>query len=213
MSVFRRPKKHRRWLWGIALLLTAVIVFFEIRLKPVTASAAEIQAQALAAELISSSVSEVLEEIDNSTEKAEIITYSREGTVTSIHANAALTNRIKTRVTLKIQEELSEVQNRRMDIPLGTILGSDLFSGTGPQIPLSLSLSGSIRSDFDSVLESGGINQTVHKLFLHITADITVLMPLHSFKTTVHTSVLISETVIVGTVPAFTYPAAGLSSS
>lgn len=73
----------------------------------------------------------------------------------------------------------------------------------GPDIPLHISMSGSTETDFVSEFESGGINQTVHKLSLTITTDMTVLVPPVSENTSVTTTVVIAETIIVGEVPNY----------
>ena len=124
------------------------------------------------------------------------------GRITAVCSDTIVTNKLKNDITLRIQENISGIRSRRTDIPLGTITGYELFNGLGPSIPLFISLSGNVRSDFESTFESGGLNQTVHKLSVKISAEITVLMPLGSYSTNVDTSVLIGETVIVGETPS-----------
>lgn len=194
-------KRHRR-LWIAALCCAAILLFFELRLKPVTASVAEVHAQAMTTTVIHESVNEVLTETGFSTEDLEHLVYGTDGIVSAIAANTVNTNRLKNDITLRIQDKLSGIRNYRVDVPIGTILGGELFSGLEPSIPIWLSLSGNVRSDFDSQFEQGGVNQTVHKLSLQITADITIVMPLESVATTVQTSVLVGETVVVGNVPS-----------
>lgn len=63
-------------------------------------------------------------------------------------------------------------------------------------------MTGSVESDFKSSFESGGINQTVHTLYVTVRADVSVIMPFGSFPETVETSVLAGETVIVGAAPS-----------
>ena len=93
------------------------------------------------------------------------------------------------------------------------MISGELFSGLGPSLPVFISLSGNVKSDFESTFEAGGLNQTVHRLSLHISAEINIIMPLNSVSTTVETSVLISETVIAGRVTAADYLAARRLSS
>lgn len=200
--LIKKPRKKRRLRFFILLLLVSVIFFIEIRLKPVTASVAEIQAQALATEIINQSVYDILEETGVTSEDLETITYSSGNGVTSVTSDTVLANKIKNAVTLRIQENISGINNRRIDIPLGTILGGELLSGIGPSIPVFISLSGTVKSDFESSFESGGFNQTVHKLSLRISADITIVMPLNSVSTSTETTVLITETIISGAVPS-----------
>ncbi len=196
----RTGKQKRRLLWFVSLLVL-LVVFLECRLKPIAGSVSAIQAKALATEIINRSVFDVMQETGISCEELEHISYADGNMVTAISANTLLTNQLKNTVTLRIQEKLSDVRQHRVDIPLGTLIGSELTNGQGPSIPICISLSGNVRSDFESTFESGGLNQTVHKLSLRITAELHILMPLGAEETTVETSVLLGETVIVGEVP------------
>ena len=197
--------KHRRFSKAIGILLlflTVTIAFFELRLKPLTSAVAAVQAQAITTELINRSVCEVLSESSVHTEDLETVIFSESKAVTAIQSDTVTTNRLKNEITLKIQRSLAGIRSHQVSIPLGTILGGELLSGIGPDFPLCISLSGNVVSDFVSTFEEGGVNQTVHKLSVNITADVNILMPLNSVSTTVNTSVLIAETVIVGTVPS-----------
>lgn len=193
--------KNRRRLCVLILLLLLVFLFLELRIKPIASSVAEIQARAMATEIVNRSVCEVLEETGITCDELEHISYTEGQKITAISSDTVMTNKLKNAVTLRIQEELENVRSKRVDIPLGTLLGSELTNGQGPSVPVYLSLSGNVKSDFAAEFESGGLNQTVHKLSLQITIELTILLPLSSVNTTVETSVLIGETVIIGDVP------------
>ena len=57
------------------------------------------------------------------------------------------------------------------------------------------------KKSFEESFESGGINQTVHKLSLRINVQLSVLTPSGSIDENATTSVLIGETVIIGNTP------------
>lgn len=198
----RKKKRHPARLWILTAVLVLIVLFFEMRLKPVTASVAVIHAQSIATAVINRSVSEILAESGIQTEQLETVTYSQENTVTSVQSDTVLVNRLKNDITLRIQENLAGIQNYQANIPIGTIIGGEILSGMGPSVPLMISLSGNVYSDFASTFEQGGINQTVHKLTLNVSAEVNIIMPMNAVSTTVQTSVLIGETVIVGNVPS-----------
>ena len=199
----KRNKRRRLRLFIILLLLAAITIpLLEFRIKPIAASVAEIQARSMAEELIHQSVEDVLTESGIDTQSLEHVCYSSDGRIASVSSDTIKINRLKNAVTLRIQEKLADVQSRRLDIPLGTILGGELTNGQGPGLPLFISYTGSVDSSLEGGLESGGINQAVHTLSLVITADIKIIMPLGTTDTKVVTSVLISETTIVGDVPS-----------
>jgi hypothetical protein len=60
---------------------------------------------------------------------------------------------------------------------------------------------GSVVCKFVSNFESAGINQTLHKIYVNINAQIGVVFPLNSVSFNSEQQVLISECVIIGQVP------------
>ena len=146
-------------------------------------------------------VVKLLDEMQITPESLETVSVQEGGRLTSLSTNTVQANKLKNMITLRVQEAIQDIRNKRTDVPLGTIIGSDLWGGMGPGIPVCISLSGSVSSDFEEKLESGGINQTVHKLSVRVSADIHVIMPAGSGSERVETTVLIGETVIVGKTP------------
>lgn len=197
--ISRKGKKRILILLAVFVLM---IVFFEMRLKPVTEGIAEVQAQSLSTKLINQTVTDIIEEMNIECDDLEHITQTDGGVISAINTNTVNVNRLKSIISVRIQDNLSDIKNRRVNIPLGTLMGSRLFNGQGPDIPLYITLSGNVESDFESTFESGGLNQTLHKISVRISADITVIMPMSTTTTSVETSVLIGETVIVGLVPS-----------
>ena len=183
--LYKKPQKSktkRRRIIILCCFIMSVFIFLEFRLKPVASSIAEMQARSLATEIINQSVADIITENNITCEQLETIKFSPDNRITAVCSDTIVTKKIKNDITLRT--------------------GYELFNGLGPSIPLFISLSGNVRSDFESTFESGGLNQTVHKLSVKISAEITVLMPLGSYSTNVDTSVLIGETVIVGETPS-----------
>lgn len=207
LAVRRRPirKKHKKLLISVILITVLVILFIEIRLRPVTHSVAERQSCVIATEAIDNAVIDVLDEMNLECDDLEKIIQDEDGTISAVHTNTLTVNKLKSKINQSIQDTIGHLENCYIEIPIGTILGSELLGGRGPRIPLYLSNAGSIKADFESTFESGGVNQTLHKLNIVITAEITVILPMSSFTSTVTTTVLVGETLIVGTVPAGGY--------
>lgn len=190
-----------RFIFVLILLVIGIIIFLEVRLKPVIRSVSSIQAKTFATLCINETAVKVLEEMQLSPEDLETITQSSDGTLSSISTNTVTVNKLKNQMTIRTQEALSDIRSKRVDIPLGTLLCGELFNGIGPGIPVHISMSGTVSTDFEEAFESGGINQTVHKLSVRIAAEITIIMPMTSCHENVETTVLVGETVIVGSTP------------
>ena len=200
---YKRNKRKKAARVAVVLLLlsAAGVLFLEFKVRPVTRSIALVQAKSYAVAAINETVSEVLDEMQITPESLETVSVQEGVRLTSLSTNTVQANKLKNMITLRVQEAIQDIRNKRTDVPLGTIIGSDLWGGMGPGIPVCISLSGSVSSDFEETLESGGINQTVHKLSVRVSADIHVIMPAGSGSEKVETTVLIGETVIVGKTP------------
>lgn len=60
---------------------------------------------------------------------------------------------------------------------------------------------GSVKTSFSSEFETAGINQTRHKIFLLLETSLRIVVGNSSQSVKVQHQVLISETIIVGSVP------------
>ena len=56
-------------------------------------------------------------------------------------------------------------------------------------------------SGFTSSFSGAGINQTVHSVYLNVSAEVRVVLPAGAENVTAQTQVLVAETLIVGEVP------------
>ncbi len=203
MTVKRYRKRNRfpKFPFILILIVTAFFIFLEIRVKPVINGFAEVNAKSLATSAINHSVAEILEENEITCEDLENISYSN-SRITAINSNTVNVNKLKSSITLRIQRNLSDIKNREIHIPIGSLIGGELMHGRGFTIPVNISMSGNVNTDFISSFEHGGINQTVHTLSVKVSADVTVRLPNGYTNTSVETTVLIGETVIIGEVPS-----------
>ena len=198
----RKTLRKRSLLRIIALLIilsVLAVLFVQWRVRPVIASIASVQAKSFAVTAVNKAAAKALEECD--IHQLEEIDTSEDGSLRSLSTNTAKANDLKHLITLKAQEAIGKLKHEKIDIPSGLIFGGDLFGAVGPAIPVYISLSGNVDSDFEEEFESGGINQTVHKLSLRINVQLSVLTPSGTLSENVTTSVLIGETVIIGSTP------------
>ncbi len=123
-----------------------------------------------------------------------------EGGITAITTNTVQINALSSQI---MQEIARAADNESLDIriQLGSLLGSNLLMGRGPEIPVQVRMLTSSFVRFDNDLISTGINQTRHVITLIADVDIDIMIPLSTVSTTVETEILIAETVIVGRVP------------
>ena len=110
-------------------------------------------------------------------------------------------NRIAVTAALRAQEKLEAENVTMLSIPLGDILSSRFFTGQGPAILFRTQPLGSVDTSFASEFSEAGINQTRHRIYLRLRADMRMLAAGMRQTAIVETEVLISDAIIVGEVP------------
>ena len=96
---------------------------------------------------------------------------------------------------------LLDLDINEIGLPLGSLILPELFSGTGPKLPIKVLSISSSDADFRNDFSAAGINQTSHRIMMDVTITMTVLTPVGTESVTVTSGVVVAETVIVGHVP------------
>ena len=194
----------RRRRFRVAALLCAGLILFLVlnsHLQPLIASYGLTQAKLVGTQAVNDAVTAVLErECVRYTDLMRVEKDSQ-GSIVSVEADTVKINALKAGVTTEILTQLKKHQNMTVRIPTGTLLNGDLLTGRGPRIPVKISLSGAAATQMSSYFESAGINQTSHRLVMDITVTLYAAIPGNDATTTLETSFIIAETVLVGKVP------------
>ena len=193
-------KKRFRVVLSVILLIAIILLIFSFMVNPVIMDTVEIKSKALATRAMNSSVADV---VMNSIVYDELVTIISDefGNISMIQANSLEINNLSKDLALTCEERISEYGGKGVSIPVGTFTGIPLLVGLGPRINVKMTPIGSVYCKFNSKFETAGINQTVHKIYVNISASVSVIMPLSSRSFQAEQQVLISESVIVGQVP------------
>ena len=146
----------------------------------------------------------VTQELGNQNFKySDVVQIERtdEGKLIGITTNIQKINCLKSSLSNAISEELSKNEIKKVKIPLGAILGTDLLSGSGPVVSVKFFVTGNVVTDFESELSEAGINQTKHRINLNTEVSVAGIIPWYPVETKIKTNITIAETVIVGEVP------------
>ena len=206
---FRRPaggrrERMRRRRFRVAALLCAGLILFLVltsHLQPLIASYGLTQAKLVGTQAVNDAVTAVLEREGVRYTDLMRVEKDSQGSIVSVEADTVKINALKASVTTEILTQLKKHQNMTVRIPTGTLLNGDLLTGRGPRIPVKISLSGAAATQMSSYFESAGINQTSHRLVMDITVTLYAAIPGNDATTTLETSFIIAETVLVGKVP------------
>lgn len=129
-----------------------------------------------------------------------------------ININMITINKIISDIPILIQEELSKEENNTFSIKLGSFTGSRLLSGIGPDINIKVMTDGNIETELKSEFIDAGINQTLHRIYLDLKCNVSILTPYNTIKESIYNQVLLTEGVIIGDIPDAYYNLEGLNS-
>ena len=124
-----------------------------------------------------------------------------DGRITALKTNMSEVNRLKTDILNIINDEILALDTSDIGIPLGSLFLPELLSGKGPAIPVHILSIRNSDAAFVSHFEQAGINQTLHKLTMVVSIDVSVLALAETTSFTMESEVVVAETVIVGDVP------------
>lgn len=139
------------------------------------------------------------------------ITKDEDGKIKLINTNIITVNQIISDIPNLIQKELEKEENSKFNLKLGSLTGSDLLAGRGPNVEIKMKTNGSVETNLKSEFSSAGINQTLHRIYLEVTCEIDILTPFHTRREKIVNQVLLAEGVIVGEIPDTYYNLEGLS--
>ena len=145
----------------------------------------------------------------------ELFTLEKEkdGNITMIKSNIIAINEIISDVAVKIQNTINQRGRENIEIALGSFTGFKLLSGKGPGVPIKISSIGNVETDLRSEFSEKGINQTLHRVYLQVDCEVSILTPYNSITEKVSNQVLLIENVIVGKIPSTYYNLEGFDSN
>lgn len=185
-----------------ALALSGVVLgTVDRRLGPVLEAKASSQATNLMTQAIDTAVDNCLQENGMSYGDFVTITTDGLGKVTALTSNTAANSRFKRQVVEAVTRQLTTLDSDALSVPLGTLTGQPLLSGKGPSVRVRVDSVGEVTGGYVNSFTAAGVNQTLHRVSLDITATIYLFLPGKILPVSVSSSVCVAETVIVGETP------------
>jgi len=186
----------------LILLLALVLLgtWLHRTMVPVLVAYAGKQVEILAVDAVTRAIRQ---QISDGVAYEDLVHIERDadGRVTLLQVNTPALSGILAGVEESVLAALRDLQGMSFDIPLGVLLGSELFAARGPSVTARALALGVPEVTFEQGFEAAGINQTRHTVYLVVTARMRVLVPLLAGETGISTRLPLVETVIVGPVP------------
>ncbi len=195
-----REGRKRRFLPLLMLLLILAVLAAGLYLRSLSSSMAISDARDAVALAINGCVSRIIQENNYGSDYFVKLEKDAEGNITALTTDTMHITELSAQLLAEIARA-ADSETLDIRIPLGSLLGSNLLMGRGPEIPVEILMLTSSFVQFENELIPAGINQSRHVVTLKADVDVDIMVPWATITTTVETDVLIAETVIVGRVP------------
>ena len=205
------PKSHksRRKIKNImpvvSIFLVAIITCFSIWnfVNPIFEKLCQDKAKSLATMITNEETTKIIEKYNYDT--FFTIQKDEKGSIQIINANVLRINQVTSDIAVAIQKALDNNEKNKIYIHSGAITGIRFLSGTGPRIPLKIASVGNIDTDLRSEFISQGVNQTLHRVYLNIKTNVSILSSFKTIESSIENQALIAEHVIIGEIPSNYY--------
>ena len=189
--------------WVLILMISAVVCLCLFRSKYHSAirDLAKTQVINSTSDLINDAIDE---QIDTGNIQYDRIVYFEKdlnGRITALKTNMSEINRLKTDILNLINDEILALDTSDLGIPLGSLVLPEFLAGKGPGIPVHILSIRNSDASFSSSFTEAGINQTLQRLIMEVSVDVSILVLGQTDSFTVSSQVVVAETIIVGQVP------------
>ena len=181
--------------------LVAVFTWFRIKYDKAIQSLAETQTINSTSDLINDAIDKQIETGHIQYDRIVYFEKDLNGRITALKTNISEVNRLKTDILNLINEEILALDSSQIGVPLGSLILPEFWSGKGPVIPVQILSIRNSDASFASDFSEAGINQTLQKLSMTISVDVTILVLGETNDFTVSSQIVVAETIIVGQVP------------
>ena len=185
----------------LAVITTVLLLVFRIRYHDAIRELAETQVRNATSDLINDAIDKQIETGNIRYDRIVYFEKDLEGRITALKTNMTEINRLKTSILNLINDEILALDTTDITIPVGSLLFPEFFSGRGPGIPVQILSIRNSDGSFSSYFSEAGINQTLHKLTMDVSVDVSVLVLGKTESFTVNSQVVVAETLIIGQVP------------
>lgn len=197
-------------LMALLLIMIGGVIMLDMALRPMIEEVNAYECHEVLSRIINDAVLSEIEREGAEYNTLVNLTTNADGEVVSVQSNVMNINRLKSEVAERIERELERLSSIEIQIPIGTLLGIQIFHGKGFSVGMTVEPMGYAATTIISEFTDAGINQTLHRIIIEIDADVDALIPGFETKVPVKTAIVAAETVIVGRVPdAYTHVVSG----
>ncbi len=126
-----------------------------------------------------------------------------DGNVKSLEVNTIKMNELCAEIAQDLSEDLMEIEDKLIELPLGIISDVEVLSNLGPTYKIWVMAVGNVEVSYKTDFTTAGYNQSHFKLGLEIKIEVQLANPLRKESIEVIREVGLVNTIINGDVPSF----------
>ena len=209
IKVFYSNNKKTNKKFAIIFVIIIAIVTLLNTLKsinPIFENLCKDKAMEISTKILNDESSKILK----SYEYKDIVTITKADENNILKTDVSIINDIASQLALTVTNKLNQLENERIKIPSGAMLGNKYLSGIGPKIGINIIPSSNVTTEVKTEFKSQGMNQTIYRIYLEVVCNEKILTSYNTIETQIVNQVLLVETVIVGNVPETYYNLEGV---
>lgn len=199
-----------RKIWLKRILFYAIFILFSllfvvcaatvlVRFNTVFIEKASHEAKVQATRAINSAVTKAVSDM----EQTEFMHVNSDlsGNISSLTADMPAMNLLRAKILEYSERNTSTLS--KIYVPMGSLTKFSALQGVGCKIPVKICADGIIEADFAEEFTDAGINQVKHKVYLNVSANISIISYTLTKSETITVTVPIAETITVGEIPRY----------
>ena len=159
---------------GFIAIFIFCTVYFRANIVPTVMDSSVAQMRAITTNAVNIAATSVLNDGLTYDQLFEI-EKDKDGKIAMIKANSPQINKIAREIANLAQANLDSLGTQEIQISAGTFTGLALLMGFGPDVTIKITPIGTATCDFVSYFQSAGINQTLHKIYIDVYADVSIV--------------------------------------
>lgn len=201
----------RRWTRvSIVIAVFPILVYFCLyvfatKIRPPITLRATAVAKKIATDVLNEAVTEPLARAVDKAELVHIVQANPSTGPTIARFDFAAMTALQSEAIARAETQFSRLSTERLYIPMSSIVSGAYLVDPSWRLPVHLTLSGAVQASLRPEIHSIGLNQSVHIIYLDLTAEVTVLGPFFANPATVQTHTPLAYIVMSGHVPQAFY--------
>jgi len=208
-----RPRMRRRTFWLIMLLIFMLgslqtFIFMERNLRPPLMHVAKVRVKQIATQAINQAITD---QVAKGASAENLIDWkmNNNGKISGFILNYNEHMKITSETISTVQSTLYDMHKIPERIPIGHALNSAIISSFGPKVPVRFEPVGAAKVELGTREKNAGINMILVEVYIHITAEVSIIIPFDTDAELVETDIPISYLLVVGDVPMYYYDNTG----